>query len=184
MANSLALHRGMVMSIEDPLQQGRVRVQTITTGEELWAKVNTVLLGAFEVKAVFSVGDSVMYLADDSNTDALVVHREQSVSCNAEPQNIPLKLVLNTENEITLSVDENALTLATSYGQQVTLTADGEIRISASRISMNANQLSLGASNLRVDTPFVNFSGVLKCDALITNSVVAAQYSPGEGNVM
>jgi len=66
----------------------------------------------------------------------------------------------------------------------VTLSADGEIRISASRISMNADQLSLAANNLRVDTQLANFSGVLKCDALIANSVIAAQYSPGEGNIM
>lgn len=183
MANNLALHRGMVVSTEDPLQQGRIRVQTITTGEELWAKVNNIPLGAFKVKAVFSVGDSVMYLADDSNSDALVLYLEKSV-CIAEQQNAPLQLAFNTENVITLSVDENALTLATSYGQQVTLSADGEIRISASRISMDADQLSLAASNLRVDTQLVNFSGVLKCDALIANSVIAAQYSPGEGNIM
>jgi hypothetical protein len=28
------------------------------------------------------------------------------------------------------------------------------------------------------------FSGVVKCDTLIANSVVAASYSPGAGNVM
>ena len=184
MASSLALHRGMVVSIEDPLQQGRVQIQSIASGEQLWATVNTISLGAMEIKAIYSIGDEVMYLADDSTTDALVIHRQKSATCTAEPQSIPLKLLLNSGNEITLSFEDKALTLATSYGQQVTLTADGEIRVSASKISMNVDQLSLAASNLRVDTPFVNFSGVLKCDALITKSVVAAQYSPGEGNIM
>lgn len=183
MASSLALHRGMVVSIEDPLQQGRVQTQNIASGEQLWATVNTVSMGAMEIKAIYSIGDEVMYLADDSTTDALVIHRQKSATCAAEPQNIPLKLVLNSGNEITLSFEDKALTIATSYGQQVILTADGGISISASKIAVQANRLNLAAANLTVDTSLAHVSGVLKCDTLIANSVVSAKYSPGEGNI-
>jgi phage baseplate assembly protein gpV len=79
-----------------------------------------------------------------------------------------------------LSLEDNTLTLATSFGQQVTLSADGEIRISASKISVQADRFSLAASNVTVDTPSVNFSGILKCDTVIANSVVSTKYSPGE----
>lgn len=183
MASSLALHRGMVVSIEDPLQQGRVQIQNIASGEQLWATVNTLSLGTMEVKAIYSIGDEVMYLADDSNTDALLIHRQKSAICAADQQNSSLKIALNAENEITLTFGDNALTLATNFGQQVTFTADDGVSISASKISLQANRLSLAASNLKVDTPLTDVSGVLKCDTLITNSVVSAQYSPGKGNV-
>lgn len=183
MASSLALHRGLVVSIDDPLQQGRVLVQTITTSEQLWAKVNNLPLGAVEIKAIYSIGDEVMYLADDSNIDALVMHREKSATFDAEQQNSSLKIALNAETEITLALENNSLTLATNFGQQVTFTADGGISISASKISLQANRLSLAASNLTVDTSLTDVSGVLKCDTLIANSVVSAKYSPGEGNI-
>ncbi|WP_417549991.1 hypothetical protein [Methylophaga sp.] len=183
MASSLALHRGMVVSIDDPLQQGRVQIQNIASGEQLWAMVNTISLGTMEVKAIYLIGDEVMYLADDSNTDALLMHRQKSATCDAEQQNSSLKIALNTETEITLALEDNSLTLATNFGQQVTFTADGGISISASKISLQASRLSLAASNLTVDTSLADVSGVLKCDTLIANSVVSAKYSPGAGNV-
>jgi hypothetical protein len=184
MASSLALHRGMVVSIDDPLQQGRVQIQNIASGEPLWAMVNTISLGTMEVKAIYLIGDEVLYLADDSNTDApLLIHRQKSSTCDAEQQNSSLKIALNTETEITLALEDNSLTLATNFGQQVTFTADGGISISASKISLQASLLSLAASNLTVDTSLTDVSGVLKCDTLIANSVVSAKYSPGAGNI-
>ena len=183
MASSLALHRGMVVSIEDPLQQGRIQIQNIASGQQLWATVNTISLGTIEVKAIYSIGDEVMYLADDSNTDVLLIHRQKSATCDAEQQNSLLKIALNAETVITLVLENNSLTLATNFGQQVTFTADGGISISASKISLQASQLSLAASNLTVDTSLTDVYGVLKCDSLIANSVVSAKYSPGEGNI-
>lgn len=183
MASSLALHRGVVVSIDDPLQKGRIQIQNIASGEQLWAKVNTISLGAIEVKAMYSIGDEVLYLSEDSTFDALVIYREKSAVLKAEQQNSPVKITLNTENEITLLLEDNSITFASSYGQQVTFTADGEVSISASKISLHANQLNLTTSNLTVDTSLAHVSGVVKCDTLIANSVVSAKYSPGEGNI-
>ncbi len=136
-----------------------------------------------EIKAIYSIGDEVMFLADESNNDALMIHRLKSTRCDAEQQNSSLKIDLNAETEITLALENNSFTLATNFGQQVTFTADGGISITASKISLQASQLSLAASNLTVDTSLTDVSGVLKCDTLIANSVVSAKYSPGEGNI-
>ena len=40
-----------------------------------------------------------------------------------------------------------------------------------------------GWSTREVDAGMSKFSGVVKCDTLITNSVVAASYTPGAGNI-
>lgn len=172
MASSLALHRGLVVSIDDPLQQGRVLVQTITTGEQLWAKVNNLPLGAVEIKAIYSIGDEVMYLADDSKIDALVIHREKSATLDAEQQNSSLKIALNAETEITLALENNSLTLATNFGQQVTFTADGGISISASKISMKTGLFNLDAGIFQVNAGGTHIMGMLNCQHLTTSTIV------------
>jgi phage baseplate assembly protein gpV len=172
MASSLALHRGLVVSIEDPLQQGRLQIQNLASGEQLWATVNTISLGAMEIKAIYSIGDEVMYLADDSTTDALVIHRQKPATCAAEQQNSPLKIALNAENEITLTFEDNALTLATNFGQQVSLSADGEIKISASSISVKTGLFNLDASIFQVNAGGTHIMGMLNCQHLTTSTIV------------
>ncbi len=36
---------------------------------------------------------------------------------------------------------------------------------------------------VKVDAAMSTFSGVVKCDTLISNSVVSASYTPGAGNI-
>jgi hypothetical protein len=59
----------------------------------------------------------------------------------------------------------------------VTVTASARVKVSASTIEIDAGQIEINASMAR-------FAGVVECDTLITNSVVAASYTPGVGNVM
>ena len=39
------------------------------------------------------------------------------------------------------------------------------------------------AASVKVDAAMSNFSGVVKCDTLISNAVVSTSYTPGAGNI-
>jgi hypothetical protein len=56
--------------------------------------------------------------------------------------------------------------------------------VSAAGLSVSAGaDLHLQAALLRADTAMLKVSGVVQCDTLIANAVVAASYTPGAGNL-
>jgi hypothetical protein len=58
----------------------------------------------------------------------------------------------------------------------VTVTASAKVKISASTMEISAGMLTVNAGMSK-------FSGVVKADTVITNSVVSASYTPGAGNI-
>ena len=48
---------------------------------------------------------------------------------------------------------------------------------------VNASQVKVSAGMVNVDAGMAKFSGVVECETLVANSVVAANYTPGAGNV-
>jgi len=67
----------------------------------------------------------------------------------------------------------NSMTLATTG---VTVTASAKVTVNAATVELNAGMVTVNAGMSR-------FSGVVQCDTLIANSVAAASYTPGAGNV-
>jgi hypothetical protein len=52
------------------------------------------------------------------------------------------------------------------------------------RVTIDAPaQVTVTTGMVKVDAAMSNFSGVVKCDTLITNAVVSSSYTPGAGNV-
>jgi hypothetical protein len=99
-------------------------------------------------------------------------------------------------------------TISVNTDGSVEITAEGQLRLVASNnllLEAGANYIELGitgvdvksASTLNLETSTLNTqaamvrtnaamhesSGVLRCETLITTSVVASSYSPGAGNV-
>jgi uncharacterized protein involved in type VI secretion and phage assembly len=66
-----------------------------------------------------------------------------------------------------------------------TITLDtAEISIVApSRVKVQASQVEVSAGSVTVNAAMSSFSGVVRCDTLITNTVVSSTYTPGAGNV-
>jgi uncharacterized protein involved in type VI secretion and phage assembly len=115
--------------------------------------------------------------------------------------------LLRTRNGIRVTVDDQdgkeTLTLETPGGQKVRLEdgpasieiADGNgnsIRLDAggvtvtasAKVSIVASTVAVSAGMLTVDAGMSTFSGVVKADTVIANSVVSASYTPGAGNLM
>lgn len=75
-------------------------------------------------------------------------------------------------------------------GSDVRLHANGKLELGAAvhvavegSLEVNGSSIALSAGTLTVDTGMARFSGVVQCDALITNSVVSSSYTPGAGNI-
>ena len=58
----------------------------------------------------------------------------------------------------------------------ITVTSSGALRVAASTVDLSAATITLEAD-------MVKASGVVQCETLIANSVVAASYTPGAGNI-
>jgi hypothetical protein len=50
-------------------------------------------------------------------------------------------------------------------------------------IKLTASAIELNASSVSVQTAMARVDGVVQCDTLITNAVVASSYTPGAGNI-
>lgn len=68
---------------------------------------------------------------------------------------------------------------------RLTASAGGELELSAAgaRIVIAIGSVRIEASTVEVNSAQARFSGVVQCDTLIANSVVAASYTPGAGNI-
>jgi uncharacterized protein involved in type VI secretion and phage assembly len=98
------------------------------------------------------------------------------------------RVVLKTAGGHRLTLDDasgGTVTLEHSNGAGMTIDSSGTVAITAvNRITMDApSGLQITASMVTVDAGISTFSGVVKADTVITNSVVSASYTPGAGNV-
>lgn len=68
-------------------------------------------------------------------------------------------------------------------GNTITMNTQGVSIQAAAKVSVSAAQIEMTAGMVKVDAAMSNFSGVVKCDTLITNTVVSTTYTPGAGNI-
>jgi len=115
---------------------------------------------------------------------------------------------LHSRNGLLISLfdgtGEEALLLQTPGGQSVTL-QDGKggsveikdasgnlIRLSpegvhvssSAKVTVEASLVEITAGSVKVNAGLSTFSGTIKADTLITNSVITSSYTPGAGNIM
>ena len=89
-----------------------------------------------------------------------------------------------TAGDVVLSDSGNEVTVSHSDGSTVKLDATGGIELSAnSTIRLTASKVEVRAGSIELEAGMAETSGVLKCDTLVANSVVASSYTPGAGNI-
>ncbi len=98
------------------------------------------------------------------------------------------KVELKTKGGHTFTLDDAAggtVTLSHSNGATIKIDAVGNIEITANvKVKINAPAgLDVTAAMVTVNAAMSSFSGVVKADTVITNSVVSASYTPGAGNI-
>ena len=68
-------------------------------------------------------------------------------------------------------------------GNSVTLATSGMTINASAKVTLNASTVEVSAGMITVNAGMSKFSGVVQCDTLIANSVAAASYTPGAGNI-
>jgi uncharacterized protein involved in type VI secretion and phage assembly len=96
------------------------------------------------------------------------------------------KMVLETPGgqKVTLQDGPGVVEVVDSNGNSVKLEASGITVTASAKVTVNAGgMVEVSASMVKVGAGMSQFSGVVQCDTLITNSVVSASYTPGAGNI-
>jgi uncharacterized protein involved in type VI secretion and phage assembly len=96
-------------------------------------------------------------------------------------------LVMKTPAGQTLSLrdgDGGSVEIKDANGNQIRLTAAGVQVQAAAKVTINASVVEVSAASVTVNAGISTFTGTLRADTVITNSVISASYSPGAGNVM
>lgn len=96
------------------------------------------------------------------------------------------KLILETPGgqKVTLADGPGTILVEDANGNSVKLEAAGITVNAAAKVTVTAGgPVTVSTSLLTVDAGMSKFSGVVKADTVITNSVVSASYTPGAGNI-
>jgi hypothetical protein len=70
-----------------------------------------------------------------------------------------------------------------SNGNSIKLESAGITVTASAQVNVKATQVSVSAGMVSVDSAMSKFSGVVKADTVICNSIVSASYTPGAGNI-
>jgi len=203
------LHPAIVTDIVDPSSLGRIQVRfpwlgadgdsvrawaTLLTpyaddnqGFEVLPAVDTQVVVAFEfgdlhrpyiVGSCWNGQESLPVSPDAANNKRIWKTRSGSM-LEFDDTDGAAKVTLSMQSGHKLVLDDSSqqVTLAHSNGCTITFTAAGSIEVQANV------SLEVSAPMVTVDAAISQFSGVVQCDTLITNSVISPSYTPGAGNI-
>ncbi len=95
------------------------------------------------------------------------------------------QIVLETAGGNRIEINDNGSSVTiTQGGNEVKLDSGGIKLQSASAVEIEASTFRLTAASANFDTPLANFSALVMCQLLQTNTVVSATYTPGAGNML
>jgi uncharacterized protein involved in type VI secretion and phage assembly len=206
-----------VISVLDPEQQARVKVQLpAVAGEaqaEVWARVAAPFASPDRgATSVPDVDDEVLvtFVSGDARFPVVlgglwngskipptklastrVAHQEITSKAGTkisivEESGSPESIVLETPQGVRATFTGLAggiVRIANSSGNTITLNSAGIALEAAAKVTVTASQVEITAAMVTVEAGQAQFSGIVKCDVLQANSVIAASYSPGAGNV-
>jgi len=86
-------------------------------------------------------------------------------------------LSMQSGHKLVMSDSSQEIKLTHSNGCVITFTASGQINMQAN------STVEITAAAVNVHAGMAKFDGVVKCETLITNSVISPSYTPGAGSV-
>lgn len=201
------LHLGRVLDNDDPETRGRIKIEMLATGMQLWAscltnsagqgyglsclpKVEEIVVLGFvspELPIVMGAlwsGDSSHPSDGQSVEDKYSLTSPQGTKIVLDDSDGP-KVNIETSSGYHMTITESGggeITIEKS-GESITLSSSGISIVSSSKVSVQAAQVDVSAAMVKVDASMSQFSGVVKCDTLIATSVVGTTYTPGAGNI-
>lgn len=114
-----------------------------------------------------------------------VLRSRNGVQITLDDQDGREQLLLETPGGQTFILKDGpgAVEIADSNGNSIKLETAGITITAAAKVTVNASQVAVSAGMVTVDAAMSSFSGVVKADTVICNSIVSASYTPGAGNI-
>lgn len=114
-----------------------------------------------------------------------VIRSKNGVKLTLDDQQGRESFVVETPGgqKVTLEDGGSSVTVQDANGNSVVLGPARMTIMAASEIALTAPVIKLTAAMVKVNASMAKFSGIVKCQTLITNSVVSSSYTPGAGNI-
>jgi uncharacterized protein involved in type VI secretion and phage assembly len=106
----------------------------------------------------------------------IAIVEESDATCTIEcetPGGVKLTMTDDAAGKVQIDCAGNTVVIDT---QGMSLTAPAKVKVQAASVDVSAGMV-------KVDAAMSTFSGVVKCDTLISNAVVSTSYTPGAGNI-
>jgi len=119
------------------------------------------------------------------NNDIKVLRSRNGVKITIDDKSGQENLMLETPGgqKITLRDGPGAIELQDSNGNSIKLESSGITVNASAKVTINGSLVEISSGTVTVNAGMSNFSGVVKADTVITNSVISASYTPGAGNI-
>ncbi|MCK6546760.1 phage baseplate assembly protein V [Myxococcota bacterium] len=179
---------------------------------EVWARLATMMAGndrgtwfvpdvEDEVLVAFAAGDprfpfvvGALWNGRDTppesmdragRNDIKAIHSRSGVKIVLDDAAGAERLLLETPGgqRVTLADGGGSITVEDSNGNSVKLESSGITITAASKVTVQASTVEVSAASVTVNAGMSRFSGVVQADTVVTNSIVAASYTPGAGNI-
>ncbi|HVZ08876.1 MAG TPA: phage baseplate assembly protein V [Rhodopila sp.] len=200
---------GRVKDTADPQSRGRVKVALVATDMEVWApcvvpsagsaggvnygvsflpKTDEIVLVAFLTPDQPFILGAVWSGQNTLPSEAAPVAQRYAIKTGAETTMVfddsapSFSVSTRNQNEITLTDAGDTCTIKVG-STTIQATTTGVTITTTSSIELQTASLTVTAASVNVNAGMSQFSGVVQCDTLITNSVVSAAYTPGAGNI-
>ena len=122
--------------------------------------------------------------ADPGRQAAADLDWRSPTATRRRPMRTTSVLHVRTPGGLEIHLDDAAGRVTISgQGSTIRIDSTGITIQAAAKVDIEAAQVKVSAGMVEVDAGMSKFSGVVQCDTLIANSVVAASYTPGAGNV-
>lgn len=184
--------------------------QTETQDYELWARVAVPVAGR-DYGTVFlpDVGDQVIvgFVAGDLNRPVVLgslYHGQARPADEAVDGGAVKRWTITGHQGTRVAIDESGpptVTMETPGGVSVTVSDDGskvtatngastvelapaEVKVTTGgTVKVEASRVEVTAGMVQIDAALTKCSGIVSCDVLQTNTVIATTYTPGAGNI-
>ncbi len=114
-----------------------------------------------------------------------VLRSRNGVKITLDDQNGQEQFIAETPGgqKITLKDGPGSIEIADSNGNSIKLESSGITVNASAKVTVTASLVEVSASMLTVNAGMSKFSGVVKAETVICNSIVSTSYTPGAGNI-
>ncbi len=121
----------------------------------------------------------------DKQNNKKVLRSRNGVKITLDDSNGKEQMQLETPGgqKITLKDGPGAIEIIDSNGNSIKLEASGITIQAAAKVTIKASSVDVSAGIVNVNSGMSKFSGIVKADTVICNSIISASYTPGAGNI-